>query len=149
MVKPHGLRGEVVVELYAGRPERTRPGTRFTTDRGPLQVVRATPFPGRRPGRWIVRFDQVTGRDEAEALRDLVLLAPPLHDHDVLWVHELIGATVVDRGGRRLGIVEAVVANPASDLLELDNGGLVPLTFVVDHDASGDVVVDVPAGLLP
>ena len=149
MVKPHGLRGEVVVELYAGRPERARPGTRFTTDRGPLQVVRATPFPGRLPDRWIVSFDQVTGRDDAEALRDLVLLAPPLHDPDALWVHELVGAAVVDRAGRRLGTVEAVVANPASDLLELDNGGLVPLTFVVDRDASGAVVVDVPAGLLP
>ena len=149
MVKPHGLQGEVVVELYAGRPERTRPGTRFTTDRGPLQVVRATPFPGRRPGRWIVWFDQVTGYDDAEALRDLVLLAPPLHDPEALWVHELVGSPVVDRAGRSLGTVEAVVANPASDLLELDNGGLVPLTFVVDHDASGTIVVDVPAGLLP
>lgn len=149
MVKPHGLRGEVVVELYGRRDERARPGARFTTERGSLQVVRAAPFPGRRPDRWIVQFDGVAGRDGADALRDLALLAPPLHDPEALWVHELVGAAVVDRQGRRLGTTVAVLANPASDLLELDSGGLVPLTFVVERGASGTVVVDVPAGLLP
>jgi hypothetical protein len=46
-----------------------------------------------------------------------------------------------------LGTVTAVVANPVSDLLELDGGGLVPLRCVVDH-GPGRIVVDIPAGLL-
>ncbi len=40
----------------------------------------------------------------------------------------------------------AVVANPASDLLELDSGALVPVVFVVDR-APGRIVIDPPAGL--
>jgi 16S rRNA processing protein RimM len=43
--------------------------------------------------------------------------------------------------------VESVQANPASDLLVLEDGGLIPLTFLVSHE-DGRVVVDPPAGLL-
>jgi 16S rRNA processing protein RimM len=41
----------------------------------------------------------------------------------------------------------SVVANPASDLLELDDGALVPLRFVTEH-VPGRITVDAPAGLL-
>ncbi len=86
--------------------------------------------------------------EAAEALRAEALLAEPVEAEDgELWVHELIGATVVDTDGRDLGRVEAVEANPASDLLVLEGGGLVPLRFVVDREP-GRLTVDVPAGLL-
>jgi 16S rRNA processing protein RimM len=40
----------------------------------------------------------------------------------------------------------SVIANPASDLLELDNGALVPSVFVVES-AAGRIVIDPPDGL--
>ena len=74
-------------------------------------------------------------------------------DPDALWVHELVGRhgsstpPGVDRGR-----VVAVVANPASDLLELESGALVPLRFVVGGvettPAGRRVRVDPPEGLL-
>jgi 16S rRNA processing protein RimM len=45
------------------------------------------------------------------------------------------------------GTCVAVVANPASDLLELDSGALVPVVFVVER-MPGRVIVDPPEGLL-
>jgi hypothetical protein len=39
------------------------------------------------------------------------------------------------------------MSNPASDLLELDSGALVPVVFVVEQ-ASGRVTIDPPEGLL-
>jgi 16S rRNA processing protein RimM len=39
-----------------------------------------------------------------------------------------------------------VLANPAADLLELDNGALVPSNFVVSIDAD-TIHVDTPDGL--
>ena len=45
-----------------------------------------------------------------------------------------------------MGTCVAVVANPAADLIELDGGALVPVTFVVDH-APGVLTVDPPDGL--
>ena len=43
--------------------------------------------------------------------------------------------------------MEAVQDNPASDLLVLDTGALVPLRFVVGRDPAGRLLVEVPAGL--
>jgi len=144
VVKPHGLRGEVIVELFTNRVERLAAGTSLSTpDRGSLVVERSSPH----HGRWIVQFAGVSGIDAAEALRDTVLSAEPLDDPDALWVHELIGASVVGVDGVEHGRDTAVEANPASDLLVLEGGGLVPLRFVVSHEA-GRIVIDPPEGLL-
>ena len=98
--------------------------------------------------RWIVRFEEVPDRDAADALHGALLLAEPIDDPTELWVHELIGATVVDaKDGRELGTVATVEDNPASDLLVLDGGALIPLRFVVESEA-GRLTVDLPDGLL-
>ena len=143
VVKPHGLRGEVVVELFTNRTERLEPGTTLSSPAGPLEVVRSSPH----HHRWIVAFAGVGDHAGAEELRGAVLSADAIDDPGELWVHELVGAEVVDASGTVHGTVVAVEANPASDLLVLDRGGLVPLRFVVSA-AAGQVVVDPPAGLL-
>jgi 16S rRNA processing protein RimM len=143
IVKPHGIRGEVIVALTTNRNERLAPGSVLATPTGSLEVVRASPH----QGRWIVAFDGVDDRNRAEQLRATPLSAEPIDDEGELWVHELIGAEIVDVAGRVHGRVTSVEANPASDLLVLDDGRLVPLTFVVSS-STGRVVVDVPAGLL-
>src|SRR5690349_8892729 len=143
VAKPHGLRGEVVVALSTNRPERVAKGTVLHVDDGPLTITASRPH----QHRWIVRFAGVDTREAADALHGQVLRAEPLEDPDALWVHELIGSVVVDQHGTEHGTVTAVEVNPASDLLVLDGGALVPLTFVVDR-ADGRITVDVPDGLL-
>jgi 16S rRNA processing protein RimM len=147
IVKPHGLRGDVVVELVTNREERVAPGTVLNTSAGELEVLRARPFSATGAGRWIVTFRGVGDLSAAERLRDAVLSAPPIDDPDAFWVHDLIGATVVDTAGEALGTVTAVQANPASDLLVLSTGVLIPLHFVTGREAA-TVTVDLPAGLL-
>ena len=142
-MKPHGLRGEVVVELSTNRTERLAPGTVLSTPAGPLEVTRSSPH----QRRWIVAFAGVVDHAGAERLRGTVLSAEAIDDPSELWVHQLVGAEVVDGAGTVHGTVVAVEANPASDLLVLDGGTLVPLRFVVSSEA-GRVVVDPPAGLL-
>lgn len=144
IVKPHGLRGEVIVALTSNREERVSPGAVLRADGRELRVERSSPH----RGRFIVSFEGVRGIDAAEELRDLRLSAPPIDDPGVLWVHEMIGARVEEVDGRRLGTVEAVQANPASDLLVLDSGALIPLRFVVNSDPGVVITVDVPAGLV-
>jgi len=144
VVRPHGLRGEVVVDLLSNRPERLAPGSTLLDASGrPYRVVAARPH-GRRH---LVHFEGITTIEEAEACRGTELLAHPLEDPGVLWVHDLVGAQVEDTEGRSLGTVTAVQANPASDLLVLDGGGLVPLRFVVESTPGSRVVVSVPDGL--
>jgi 16S rRNA processing protein RimM len=142
--RPHGLDGEVAVTFTSDRPERRTPGAVLYADDRELLVETARPH----QGRWLIRFAGVTDRDAAARLRGVRLEAPPLDSApDELWVHELVGAEVVDTQGRAHGRVAALEANPAHDLLVLDDGSLIPIVFVVAHDP-GRVVVDPPAGLL-
>ncbi len=160
--KSHGLKGEVVVSLSTNMvDDRTAAGAVLRTDGGQLTIVRSRPH----GGRWLFVFDGVNDRDSADALRGTTLLAEPLSsegadpgppspsanhgDEVVAFVHELIGLHVIDQHGVDHGPVTAVIDNPASDLLELNDGRLVPLTFYRGHDgADRTVTVDVPIGLL-
>ena len=145
IVKAHGIRGEVIVDLVSNRPDlRLAPGSILSSPRGDLEVLTSTPH----QNRWIVAFRGVEDRNSAETYRDTVLSAEPVEgDDDTLWVHELIGSEVFDLHGRSYGPVQAVEANPASDLLVLSDDRLVPLVFVRTR-LPGRVVIDPPPGLL-
>ena len=143
IVKSHGLRGQVIVDLWSDRTERLDVGSVLDTARGPLTVVSAH----RHQERWLVSFSGVSTREGADALRGVALSAEPLEDDDAIWIHELFDAEVFDQNGVRLGQVTDVEANPASDLLVLDNGHLIPLTFVVEITPNERIDVDIPEGL--
>jgi len=134
-----------LVLLSSERTQRLDPGAVVSTERGPLTVVSSS----RHHDRWIVQFQGFTDRDQAEGWRGVVLRAEALADdgEDVLWVHELVGCAVTLPDGTDVGTVTAVESNPASDLLVLDSGSLVPVVFVTDN-AQGRVVIDPPEGLL-
>jgi 16S rRNA processing protein RimM len=143
--RPHGLSGEVAVSLSSDRVERLATGAVLYHGDRPLVVVTSR----RHANRWLVRFEGVNDRSAAEGLRGAVLTADPLAGTppDDLWVHDVVGVPMRDLSGTPLGRVVAVEANPAHDLLVLEDGTLVPAVFVVEHDRIG-VVVDVPEGLL-
>jgi len=143
ITRPHGVRGEVSVLLTTNRTERLASGSVLHTDNGPLEVRSSRPH----KGSWLVFFVGVDDRDGADALRNTVVRAEPIDDPDELWVHELIGATVIDQHGDRHGTVTRVLDNPASDLLEIDGSTLVPVHFVVGHEPGHEIHVDVPVGL--
>jgi 16S rRNA processing protein RimM len=145
IVKAHGLKGQVIVDLSSDRVERLAPGSELDTERGRLAVVQAAAH----QDRYIVSFDRITSRDEAERWHGVVLSAPRLDDEDddVIWIDQLFGAEVYDADGVRRGVVVDVEANPASDILALDSGALVPLTFVTRVVANERIDVDVPDGL--
>jgi 16S rRNA processing protein RimM len=144
--KGHGLRGEVVVTLTSDRTERLAPGAHLWVADVEREILTSRPH----QQRWLVLFAGVEGREDADALRGSVLRAAPLDvDDGTLWVHELVGATVVLPDGTAVGTVTAVQENPAHDLLVLDGGDLVPVVFVSDGSGLPDrVVIDPPEGLL-
>ncbi len=141
--RPHGLRGDVFVQLTTDRTDRLDPGSRLFGAGRTLTVARS-----RRAGngRLIAGFEEIADRTEAERLVNTELFAAPIDDPDALWVHDLVDAIVVDQHGVERGACVAVVDNPASPLLELADGSLVPTNFVVEA-ADGVIRVDVPDGL--
>ncbi len=132
-------------------PGRFAAGSVLHSPGGPLVVAASRPH----QGRWLVRFEGVDDRSSAEVLRGTVLTAdlPGDAPEGEVWVHELIGARARGRDGTDLGSVVAVEANPAHDILVLDDGALVPMVFVVEVRTEGagtpsEVVIDPPDGLL-
>jgi 16S rRNA processing protein RimM len=140
------VNGEVYVSLITDRTERVAPGAHLLAGTQWL-VVRES---RQQQQRWLVRFEGVDDRNAAEKLTNSTLQAEPLQDgvvdDDAMWVHDLIGARVIDVAGIERGTCVAVIDNPAHDILELDSGALVPVTFVVSAHA-GVVTIDPPEGL--
>jgi len=145
IIKAHGIRGEVAVVFSVNHPDRVAPGVQYETSKGTLTIAKAKPF---QQG-YLVLFEGVPDRNAAELLRGVNLHAERLEieDEDVIWIDDLFEALVVTTDGVERGRVVAVEENPASDLLVLDTGHLVPLTFVTEVEPNERIVVDVPEGL--
>ncbi len=162
--KPHGLRGEVTVRLHTDDPERRLAvGAVLATEADAASgvprelTVRSTRV---HRGIWLVAFDEVPDRTGAEGLRGTRLLldddaaAPVEEDEDVFGEEDLVGLSVLDPGGARIGAVTGLETGPAQDriVVRLTDGreGRVPfvraLVPSIDLEA-GTVVVDAPAGL--
>jgi len=148
--RAHGVKGGLVVTLTSDRTERVQPESRLFDGQQWLTVVTSRSLPQHK---WMVLFEGLSDRNAAERFTGRVLSAEPLADAEALWVHELIGGHVVDQSGVDRGVCIAVIDNPANDLLELDTGHLVPVTFVVSVDSStrphdgGVITVEAPEGL--
>lgn len=160
IVKPHGIRGEVSVELTSDVAGR------FDVDE--VLVAhddRTFTVEGSRPhqGRMLVKFVEVPDRNAAELLRGVRLFADPadLSDSDVYYAHELVGMLVIAEDGTFLGYVSDIVELPDAagyDLLEVtrEDGSTWLLPAVDEYVEVGElpdgtellVVVDPPEGLV-
>ena len=162
LVKAHGLKGAIKLELYTDDPEgRFVPGATFT-----LQVPESSPWHGKpltlREFKWmnshpVAFFDGVDDRDAAEALIRAILwidedLQASPAEEDAWFDHQLVGLDVV-RDGVTVGKVARVDHFPAQDLLIVkvrDEEVLVPFVRAIVPEvdiAGGRVIVTPPAGL--
>ncbi|SCY22991.1 16S rRNA processing protein RimM [Microbacterium sp. LKL04] len=165
LVKAHGLKGALKLELYTDDPDgRFVPGAVFT-----LQVPESSPWHGKtvtvREFKWmnshpVVFLDGVEDRDGAESLVRAILWidqdpTAPVVEDDAWYDHQLVGLDVV-RDGEVVGRVARVDHFPAQDLLSVQlTGGedrevLVPFVKAIVSEvdmAAGRLVVTPPAGL--
>ncbi|WP_159500070.1 ribosome maturation factor RimM [Microbacterium sp. 18062] len=162
LVKAHGLKGALKVELYTDDPDgRFATGASFT-----LQVPDSSPWFGKsvtvREFRWmnshpVLFLEGVDDRSTAESLVRAILWidqdadAEPTED-DAWFDHQLVGLDVV-RDGAVVGRVARVDHLPAQDLLIVDTGEnevLVPFVKAIVPEVdirAGRVVVTPPPGL--
>ena len=160
--RPHGLRGEVTIEVRTDDPaERFAVGSVLTTDpveRGPL-TVSAVRW---HSGRLLVAFEGCQDRDAAEVLRNTLLQIDsvdltPLADPEEFYDHYLIGLNVVTIDGEPVGAV-ADVLHHGQDLLVVEGTGgragteiMIPFVAAIVPEvdvAGGKLIVDAPPGLL-
>ncbi|MCA2221398.1 ribosome maturation factor RimM [Nonomuraea aurantiaca] len=157
--RPHGVRGDVTVEVRTDDPELRFPvGATIATDpadRGPL-VIESRRW---HKGALLITFAGVTQRDTAEELRGTMLVIDsdevvPSDDPDEFHDHQLIGLTVVTVSDEAVGEVTDVLHH-GQDLLVVRRSGqddaLIPFVraLVPEVDLEGGrLVVDPPEGLL-
>jgi 16S rRNA processing protein RimM len=169
--KPHGIRGEVTVELRTDEPDRRfatgavvhtqtpQGGEPYGPGRPTVLTVRGTRW---HQSRLLVSFEEVRDRTAAEVVRGLLLAvevdpAESPEDPDEFYDHQLVGLDVVTSEGAQVGEVTEIVHGPAQDLLSVraDDGREILVPFVaqlvpeVDLDAGRVVVVDSPGLLSP
>lgn len=158
VVKPHGIRGEVVVVALSDVPGRLDAGT-VVSGRGRDWTVETSRW---HQGRLLIRFAGIADRNAAELLRGLELEAEAvdLSDSETYYAHELVGMAVVGDDGSPLGTVRDLIDLPTSagyDLLEVErpDGTTWLLPAVDDYvevraedDREHLVLVDPPEGLL-
>ena len=164
--KPHGIRGEVTIDVRTDEPERrfadsaslrATPPREATVRAGSLTVARS---------RWhqqtlLVTFAEIADRNAAEAWRGTLLHADvdagaSPDDPEEFYDHQLIGLSAYDTQGTHLGEVTAV-AHGAQDLLTIrttdGRDALVPFVtaLVPEVDVAGGrlVVADRPGLVAP
>jgi 16S rRNA processing protein RimM len=154
--RAHGLRGEVFVE-----PLTDEPGRRFATGQvlrtasGSLTVASSRTH----SGKLVLRFEEIDGRDAAEAARgtELTCLVDPdelPEDPEEFYDHQLVGLRVETMDGEVVGELERVQHGTAQDLLIIrtpEREVLFPFVsaFVPEVDVRGGrIVIDDQPGLL-
>jgi len=161
LLKAHGLKGALKLELYTDDPARRfTPGAVFT-----LQVPTGTPWHGKTltlaelrwyNGQPVAFFEGVDDRTAAESLVKAILWIDQPTDEpdepDAWYDYQLVGLRAL-RDGVEVGTIARVEHLPAQDLLVVRAGdrdvlvpfvsAIVPLVDV----ASGTVTLTPPAGL--
>lgn len=164
VVKPHGVRGELVVEVRTDEPEeRFASGARLRS-RAPRTGQERTHTVGaarEHSGRLLLTLVGIADREAADAMRGALFVVdstelPPSSNPDEFYDHELEGLSARLVDGTVIGVVGEVLHTAAGELLAVRAAGdgrevLIPFVKAIVPTVSvsdGVVVVDPPDGLL-
>lgn len=168
VLRPQGLRGEVVVEVLSDVPDRFAPGSRLLGVREGKPAMPALPaipveVAASRPHKsgMVVRFAGSEDRDQAEELRGLWLEIPrsevPPAEPGTYYQYELVGC-LCRVSGEELGRVAEVVEDGGGLLLIIESESegekrRIPVPFVREFLREVDVAearidLELPPGLV-
>lgn len=154
IAKPHGVRGEVQIEIRTDEPEvRFQTGTTLLMDDTSL-TIEAVKIHGKY---LLVKFQDLNSRDDVESLRNRLLEievdpSDRPSEADEYYDYQLIGldARVVTK---TIGVIKEVLHLPAQDVLVVqaeDVEHMIPFVKEIVTDVNIDeayVVIDPPPGL--
>ena len=116
--RPHGVRGELIMDIHTDFPDRLRAGTKVFVGEGhdPLKIASARPH----GTSLLVSFRGLVNPEEAGRLRNTWVYVtaadrPPLPDGKV-YQYQIIGLRVVTDDGRELGTLSEILETGANDV---------------------------------
>ncbi len=158
IAKAHGMRGEVKIFSYSGRPENIASYKKLVlVDDGGNLSPDLLVLKSRARGKVaIVQLATVDNRDHAEDIEGMgVLLAkedlPDVSGDEFYW-HELQGKTVIDQDGRTIGEVVRLFSNGGHDIMVVEHGEneiLIPaVRDIMVSETAENIFISPPPGLL-
>lgn len=144
ITRAHGVTGEVAVLVISEVSDRFADGaTVWLEDGRTLTVASSRPH----KDRLLVRFREVTGREQAQALQKAVLVVPESSSPELpdgsWWDHRIVGCVLSTDTGRELGTIRDVIHTAANDVWSVVDAGGVETLIPVLADVL--VLVDVVA----
>jgi 16S rRNA processing protein RimM len=121
--RPHGVKGDVVVEIYTDYPERIIPNKAVYIGAKHAKLI----INRRRQHNegLLLGFEGVTSPEEAGRYRNqhLSILAfeSPKLPKGRYYFHELIDLKVVDESGKNLGTIKEIIETGANDVYVIKN----------------------------
>lgn len=156
--KPHGVHGELLVEILTDFPQRLAEGVSVGIGQSEPQQFLTVKSVRLHKGAWLLKFLECTRREQAEIFREQYVFLPEQQREalpaNYYYEHELVGLRCVLVDGREAGIVQRLEAGPAGAWLVVLQGEqevLVPFVspIVVRVELEqGTVLLDPPEGLL-
>jgi 16S rRNA processing protein RimM len=158
ITRAHGVHGEVAVLVISEVPGRFADGATVWLEDGRTLTVDSS---RRHKDRLLVRFREVQGREQAEALQKALLVVPeslsPELPEGSWWDHRIVGCVLETDTGRKLGTVRDVIHTAANDVWSaVDEHGtetLIPVLqdvlVEVDVDGGRIVVREIPGLTTP
>jgi 16S rRNA processing protein RimM len=121
--RPHGLRGEMIMDLHTDFPERLQSGRRlFVGDK-----YKSMTLAGTRPHAkgMLVKFKGIETPEAAGQLRNQWVYVRasevPSLPEGQLYQHELFGFEVIDESGNSLGELVEIIETGANDVYVVRN----------------------------
>lgn len=142
-----GLKGELALWPISNVDERYMVGSVLVDkDSNEYEISKIR----QQKEQYVVKFVGYETIEAAEPLVNVELFGEPL-DETVLnegefFAHDVLDKTIKETDGTERGVIKDVIPNAASDLLENENGDLVPFRFITHFDDKY-VYIDAPEGL--
>jgi 16S rRNA processing protein RimM len=151
VLKAHGVKGALRIELLTDFPDRFAPGSDVVVAGRPMRVARSEEL----DGSMLVTFEGINDRTAAQPLAGAYVTVPLAEARalpaDRYYHFQLVGLTVFDtRQARQLGRVAEVLTYAANDVLRVTDGDhevLIPMIRSVVRSIApdeGKITVDLP-----
>ncbi len=137
--RPHGVRGEIIMDLHTDFPERLEAGRKLFVG----EKHKALPLEGVRShaNGVLVKFRGIDTPEDAGQFRNQWVYVKGSEVPDLpegqIYQHELFGMTVVDEAGKPLGTLTEIIETGANDV------------YVVTDDSGKELLLPaIPAVIL-
>jgi len=134
--RPHGIHGEILMDVLTDFPERLLPGKEVLVGEShqPFEILGLR----RHDPELLITLDGIETREDAGEYRNQMVYvqadALPELPEGEYYHHELIGLVVEDENGQELGVVEQVLVTGANDVYLVRTPDEKELLFPAIHE---------------